>query len=191
MIDFTKTFETNKILLRPLKHDDKFEFISITNDKDLWIYFTKDLSDRNILFDWVETGVQEVNNKKRLALSIIDKMTNSLIGSTSIGNISERDKRVEIGWTWLSREFQGKGINDQTKYLLLTYCFEELLCERVEFKTDVLNKPARNALKRMGAVEEGVLRSHTLMTHNRRRDTLYYSILRKEWNAIKMKNNWL
>lgn len=190
MIDFLKTLETNQILLRPLRQEDYNRFAEITDDKDLWIYFTNDLSDKDILYKWVESGVQEINDKKRLAFSIIDKQTNSLIGSTSIGNISERDKRVEIGWTWISREFQGKGINDQTKYLLLKYCFDELDCERVEFKTDVLNRPARNALKRIGAVEEGILRSHTLMTHNRRRDTIYYSILKQEWKNIKSKNNW-
>jgi RimJ/RimL family protein N-acetyltransferase len=190
MIDFTKTLETDQILIRPLKQEDYDRFIEITDDKDLWIYFTNDLSDKKVLFEWIETGVQEIKNKMRLAFSIIDKQTNSPIGSTSIGNISERDNRFEIGWTWLCTEFQGKGINDQTKYLLLKYCFEELECQRVEFKTDVLNKPARNALKRIGAVEEGVLRSHTLMTHDRRRDTIYYSILKHEWKNIKFKNNW-
>lgn len=190
MIDFLKTLETNQVLLRPLRQEDYNRFAEITDDKDLWIYFTNDLSDKDILYKWVESGVQEINYKKRLVFSIIDKQTNSLIGSTSIGNISERDKRVEIGWTWISREFQGKGINDQTKYLLLKYCFDELDSERVEFKTDVLNRPARNALKRIGAVEEGILRSHTLMTHDRRRDTIYYSILKQEWKNIKSKNNW-
>ena len=190
MIDFTKTLETSQILLRPLRQEDYNRFTEITYDKDMWIFFTNDLSDENVLIKWIEAGVQEIKDKKRLAFSIIDKRTNSIIGCTSIGNISERDKRFEIGWTWLCREFQGKGINDQTKYLLLKYCFEELECQRVEFKTDVLNKPARNALKRIGAVEEGVLRSHTLMTHNRRRDTIYYSILRHEWENIKLINNW-
>ena len=190
MIDFNKTFDTNQILIRPMRLDDYDSFKEISADKDLWLYFTSDLSDKNVLHNWIETGEQERKNKKRLAFSIIDKQTNSLVGSTSIGNISERDKRLEIGWTWLGREFQGKGINDQVKYLLLKYCLEELDYERVEFKTDVLNKPARNALKRIGAVEEGILRSHTLMTHNRRRDTIYYSILRQEWKEIKIKNNW-
>ena len=176
--------------MRPISLDDYESFIEICSDKDLWIYFTSDLSNKDTLQKWIETGEQETKNKKRLAFSIIDKQTNLQAGSTSIGNISERDKRLEIGWTWLGREFQGKGINDQAKYLLLKYCFEELDCERVEFKTDVLNKSARNALKRIGAVEEGVLRSHTLMTHNRRRDTIYYSILRNEWKNIKIKNNW-
>ena len=84
-------------------------------------------------------------------------------------------------------EFQGNGINDQLKYLMLKYCFDNLNFERVEFKTDVLNISARKALKRIGLTEEGILRSHTLMTHNRRRDTIYYSILRSEWNELKIK----
>ena len=156
----------------------------------MWTYFTNDLSDQTALRTWVETAVQQIKDKKRLAFSIINKRTDSLVGSTSIGNISERDKRVEIGWTWFSRAFHGKGLNDHSKYLLLKYCFEELGCERVEFKTDVLNIPARNALKRIGAIEEGILRSHTLMTNNRRRDTIFYSILSPEWENVKLKNNW-
>jgi RimJ/RimL family protein N-acetyltransferase len=185
MKDFNKVFETGSIVLRPLIPEDAGEFKKVTGDKAMWIYFTHDLSDAGSLDQWVEEGVQENNNKTRLALSILCKQSNKLIGSTSIGNISERNRRVEIGWTWICRDYQGKGINDQAKYVLLDYCFRELQCERVEFKTDVLNIPARNALKRIGAVEEGILRSHTLMTYNRRRDTIYYSILSDEWKKIK------
>jgi RimJ/RimL family protein N-acetyltransferase len=71
------------------------------------------------------------------------------------------------------------------KYLMLGYCFETLGFERVEFKTDVLNLPARKALARIGATEEGILRSHTLMINNRRRDTIYFSILKPEWERLK------
>ena len=148
------------------------------------------MSDVDVLYKWIEAGINDINNKKRLAFTVIDKQSNQIVGSTSIGNISPHDRRVEIGWTWLGREFQGRGINDQAKYLLIKYCFEELDCERVEFKTDILNEPAKRALKRIGAVEEGVLRSHTLMTNNRRRDTIYYSILKHEWQNLKQKNNW-
>ncbi|MEO6723473.1 MAG: GNAT family protein, partial [Ferruginibacter sp.] len=65
------------------------------------------------------------------------------------------------------------------------YAFEELDMERVEFKTDVLNQAARKGLLGIGATEEGVLRSHTLMQFGRRRDTIYYSILKNEWPNIK------
>ncbi|MCG6188323.1 GNAT family N-acetyltransferase [Maribellus maritimus] len=174
-----------------MKQGDYDILKEISGDTGLWTYFTNDLSDQDELKNWIEAGVKETKIKKRIVFLIVDKQTNSVAGSTSIGNISKRDKRIEIGWTWLGREFQGKGVNEAVKYLLLKYCFDELNCERVEFKTDILNKPARNALKRIGAVEEGGLRSHTLMTHKRRRDTIYYSILRHEWKEIQMKNNFL
>jgi RimJ/RimL family protein N-acetyltransferase len=74
---------------------------------------------------------------------------------------------------------------------MLKYAFKTIDFERVEIKTDVLNLPARNALLRIGAKEEGVLRSHTLMTHGRRRDTIYYSILKSEWSEIKKRNSWM
>jgi RimJ/RimL family protein N-acetyltransferase len=159
-------------------------------DKDLWIWFTHDLSEADVLKNWVRSAIDETHQQHKLALAIIDKNTNTLAGFTSLGNISLRDQRIEIGWTWIGRAFQGKRINDHSKYLLPSWCFGELDFLRVEFKTDVLNLPARKALTRIGAVEEGILRSHTLMTHKRRRDTIYYSILKHEWEGVKQRNGW-
>jgi len=188
--DFNLILQNDNILLRPLKSDDNKSFVKLTGDKSMWIYFTNDLSDKYELQNWINTALSDMKNKTRLTFAIIEKSTGNAIGSTSFGNISLIDRRVEIGWTWIAREFQGKGINNQIKYLLLRYLFEKNDFERVEFKTDVLNLPARNALLRIGAKEEGVLRSHTLMTHGRRRDTLYYSVLRSEWEEVKRKNHW-
>ena len=181
----------DNVLLRPLISDDYKSFEKLTGDKSMWIYFTNDLSDKSVLLNWINTALSDMKDKTRLAFAIIEKLKGNIIGSTSFGNISLIDRRVEIGWTWITREFQGKGINDQIKYLMLKYLFEKLDFERVEFKTDVLNLPARKALLRIGAKEEGVLRSHTLMTNRRRRDTIYYSILKSEWANVKTKNGWV
>ena len=188
--DFNLILQNDNILLRPLKSDDNKSFVKLTGDKSMWIYFTNDLSDKYELQNWINTALSDMKNKTRLTFAIIEKSTGNAIGSTSFGNISLIDRRVEIGWTWIAREFQGKGINNQIKYLLLRYLFEKNDFERVEFKTDVLNLPARKALLRIGAKEEGVLRSHTLMAHGRRRDTIYYSVLRSEWEEVKRKNFW-
>lgn len=190
MLDFNLILQTDKVILRPMISDDFNSFEILTKDKSMWIYFTSDLSDRADLHYWIDTAFSDMENKTRLAFTIIEKSSDNPVGSTSFGNISFRDRRIEIGWTWISREFQGKGVNSQIKYLMLKYAFETLDFERVEIKTDVLNIPARKALLRIGAKEEGVLRSHTLMTHGRRRDTIYYSILRSEWESIKIRNNW-
>lgn len=170
--------------------EDFNSFERLTDDQSMWIYFTSDLSDRSELQNWIDTALLDMKNKYRLAFTVIEKSSDNPVGSTSFGNISYRDRRIEIGWTWISREFQGKGVNSQIKYLMLKYAFETIDFERVEIKTDVLNLPARKALLRIGATEEGVLRSHTLMTHGRRRDTIYYSILKSEWEPLKIRNDW-
>jgi RimJ/RimL family protein N-acetyltransferase len=190
-MNFTIELETSEVKLRPIQNEDFQHFHELTNDESMWIYFTSDLSVPEILREWVNEAVAQTLAKTRLAFTILDKKNNRVIGSTSFGNISFHDKRIEIGWTWIGRDFQGKGFNGQIKYLMIKYCFEELEFERVELKTDVLNLPARKAMIRLGLKEEGILRSHTLMTHNRRRDTIYYSVLKSEWAELKAKNNWL
>lgn len=190
MIDFTLVLQTESIMLRPMLHEDIDSFRELTRDESMWTYFTSNLSLEDELEKWIHLAVKQMIEKSRLAFSIIDRSLNRIVGSTSFGNISSRDKRVEIGWTWLGKDYQGKGINDQAKALMLKHCFETLDIERVEFKTDVLNAPARKSLTRIGMVEEGMLRSHTLMTHGRRRDTIFYSLLRSEWGAVKIRNAW-
>jgi RimJ/RimL family protein N-acetyltransferase len=185
MLDFDLILQNELVLLRPLVHEDYNSMKDITGEGSMWIYFTSDLSVKSELLVWLNNAIEETRNRTRLAFAVIYKPTGAVAGSTSFGNISSRDRRIEIGWTWLGREFQGKGINDNMKFLMFKYAFETLEYERVEMKTDVLNIPARRALLRIGATEEGVLRSHTLMTHGRRRDTIYYSILRSEWCEIK------
>lgn len=190
MIDFNTELQNNNILLRPLNSNDLEEFLNITKEQSLWKYYAYDLSIHDELKKWIDTALDQMNNKTRLAFTVINKDTGEVIGSSSFGNISSHDKRIEIGWTWLGRDYQGKRINDQMKYLMMKYCFEECDFERVEFKTDVLNVHARKAFERMGIVEEGILRSHSLMTNNRRRDTIYYGTLRSEWDKLKIRNNW-
>ena len=107
---------------------------------------------------------------------MIETADGDIAGSTAFGYWSANDRRVEIGGSWLGREYQGTGINREAKFLLLSYAFDVLGMARVEFKTDVLNQ-------NIGATEEGVLRSHTLTPGGRRRDTIYYSMLEDEWRA--------
>jgi RimJ/RimL family protein N-acetyltransferase len=185
MIDFNITLENKDLLLRPIISSDFENFKVLTLDKSQWYYFTSDLSNEDELKLWVANAINDIKNETRLPFTVIYKPENKIVGSSSLGNYSERDKRIEIGWTWVSKEFHGKTINDQMKFLLMQYCFEKLNLIRVEFKIDVLNIYARNALKRVGATEEGILRSHTLMINNRRRDTIYYSVLNSEWENIK------
>lgn len=183
MTDFPKDLilENETILLRPLTEQDFSLLWPLTQEPELWEYFTHDLSKFEAFKPWASDHFEG----KRLQFVILDKKTNQVAGSSGFGNYSQRDQRVEIGWTWIGKEFHGTGLNPSVKKLMLAYAFDSLNLKRVEFKTDVLNLPARKALIKLGAMEEGILRSHTLLHHGRRRDTIYYSFLIEDWLKIR------
>ncbi|MBJ6118634.1 GNAT family N-acetyltransferase [Pontibacter sp. BT310] len=177
--------ESDCTLLRPLQPHDLEQMQTIALDADTWRWNVTKIANTQDLLNWAHTAFTDRQLKRRYSFVILDKTTGRLAGSTSYGNISEADKRLEIGWTWIGKDFRGTGLNRHCKFLLLSYAFEVLDYERVELKTDVLNVRSRQAMRKIGATEEGVLRSHTLMHDGRRRDTIYYSILKSEWPQIK------
>lgn len=181
-LDPNLILQNETVLLRPITQQDIPLLKSLANDPSLWVYFTHDLSNDEGFEAWVKPAFDGI----RLQFAILEKSQNRLVGSTALGNYVPRDQRIEIGWTWLGREFHGSGINFEMKSLLFSYAFDILKMKRVEIKTDVLNIPARKALHKMGIVQEGILRSHTLMTNGRRRDTIYYSLLESEWRNLTM-----
>ncbi|PSR52518.1 GNAT family N-acetyltransferase [Adhaeribacter arboris] len=179
------TLETDKVKLRILQPTDTVNFHPLTQDKELWRYFTKELNELPQLKAWVEEAETDYASARRVPFTIIQKETGLVCGSTSYGNISFYDKRLEIGWSWLGATFRGTQINRHCKFALLQYAFETMQMERVEIKTDNLNERAKAALVKIGATAEGVLRSHMLMPGGRRRDSIYFSIIKTEWLAIR------
>ena len=185
LFDSNILLETSLVQLRTINLNDTDAFRRIMFEKDTWEFYTEQYSDENGLQEFVGQAIADFHSKIRCPFAVIERNKCEVIGSTSFGNISSRDERIEIGWTWLCKNARGGGANRHAKFLLLEYAFEQLMYQRVEFKTDVLNQAARKALLKIGAIEEGVLRSHTQMHSNRRRDTIYYSILRDEWPKVR------
>jgi RimJ/RimL family protein N-acetyltransferase len=187
-MNFTEdiVLENNIALLRPLTSEDEEGFSKIAFDADIWKFFPTRVSNHEELNEFIKTALEDRKRNFRYPFTIIQKTSKKIAGSTSFANVSLKDKRIEIGWTWLGKKFRGTGLNKECKFLLLQYAFEHLNFERVELKTDVLNKASRRAMEKIGAKEEGILRSHMLMHDGRRRDTIYYSILASEWSKIKM-----
>ncbi|GAB3537310.1 GNAT family protein [Pontibacter brevis] len=177
--------EDARVLLRPFQPSDTEALRTVAFDEEIWRYMITRISNDTELEAWVQTAMNGYESGTRYTFMIEDKATGQLAGSTSYGNISEPDSRLEIGWTWLSKAYWGSGMNRHCKFLLLRHAFEVLEMERVELKGDALNMRSRKAMLKIGATEEGILRSHTLMHDGRRRDTIYYSILRPEWEQIK------
>ncbi|MBP1601939.1 MAG: Acetyltransferase, family, partial [Acidobacteria bacterium] len=109
----------------------------------------------------------------------------AVVGSTRFANIDRANRRVEIGWTWVSPPWQRSFVNTEAKYLMLKHAFEVMRCIRVEFKTDSLNQRSRAALLRLGAKEEGTLRNHMITSTGRYRHSVYFSIIDSEWPDVK------
>lgn len=179
------TLETPRVLLRLMTPQDYDALLPLTKDQDIWKYFVNDLSTDEGLKTWMERLFADRQREVRMPFTVIDKHTQEICGCTSFMNISFHDKRLEIGSTWLGTQFIGTGVNRQAKFALMSFAFEVMKMERVEIKTDNLNERSKAALLKVGMKPEGVLRSHTLMHDNRRRDTIYFSIIRSEWEERK------
>lgn len=185
---FTKeiVLENSRALLQPLQPGDteKLEAVA-TADIDLVQYSPYQIHTPDLLAAYIQQSLAERAAGFRYAFVVFDKAHQAWAGSTSLANVSNKDRRLEIGWTWIGKSFQATGLNRACKALLLSFAFDELEFERVEFKTDARNSASRNAIEKIGGVYEGALRSHTLMLDGFRRDTVYYSILRNEWPRLK------
>lgn len=109
----------------------------------------------------------------------------TVVGSTRLANYAPEHDRVEIGWSWIAPPWQRSAVNTESKLLLLGHAFGSIGCRRVELKTDALNHRSRAAILRLGAHEEGTLRSHMVVPGGRSRDTVYFSILDDEWPDVR------
>ena len=179
------TLRNKVVRLRRISMDDKGGYARIALNPEIWEYFVSRIANESDLNAFMEQAINDSLVGTRIVFSIIEQSSGRIAGSTAFGNLAPRERRLEIGWSWVGLEYRGTGVNRATKHLLLDYAFGELACERVEFKTDVLNVRARRALQGIGATEEGTLRSFNYMPGGRRRDAVYYSILKSEWPDVR------
>ena len=135
--------------------------------------------------DWLAEALDGQSAGRYVCWATVLASEGRAIGSTRFGDIEPTHGRLEIGWTWLARSAQRTAANSEAKLLQLQYAFDELGASRVAFKTDARNEQAQRALERLGAVREGVLRSHMRLSDGFVRDTVYYSILAREWPAVR------
>ena len=179
------TLENEAVQLRPVIEQDREPLRELAMDPEIWDYFVIRIETDADFDAFFDAALADRAAGVRVAYHITDKARGLTAGSMSFGNLAERDGRLEIGWSWLGKDFQGRGINRWAKFLMLEHAFERMGVERVEFKTDQLNAKARRALEKIGATEEGTLRSFNPMPGGRRRDATYYSVLRAEWPSVR------
>ena len=173
------------VRLEPLLRKHITGLCEVGLEEQLWRWIPTPVRTADDMAAYVELALKEQANGVSLPFAQIEKATGRLIGSTRYMNIDRVHHRVEIGCTWIGREWQRTAANTEAKYLLLRHAFETLGCMRVELKTDSLNEKSRAAILRIGAKQEGIFRNHMMTSTGRIRHTVYFSIVDSEWPGVK------
>jgi RimJ/RimL family protein N-acetyltransferase len=180
------TLEGAHVRLEPLalKHAD--DLLAAAQPDEIWeLMLSAPLKTREQLHAWIEKSLAQVTAGTHVWFAIVRRADNRAVGVTSYLNISRHDCSVEIGGTWLTPEVWRTAINTECKYLLLRHAFETLGSVRVQLKTDERNIRSQRAIERLGAIKEGVLRKYQVTHTGYHRNTVMYSIVDTEWQAVK------
>jgi RimJ/RimL family protein N-acetyltransferase len=173
------------VRLEPLSLEHVSGLADVALDPAIWQWTIARPTTEADLRAWVEAALAGRDAGNELAFATIDQATGRPIGSSRYMNVVLEHRRVEIGWTWVAPAWQRTGANREAKLLMLGHAFETLGCRRVEFKTDSLNEPSRNALLGIGAQFEGIFRNHMVMPGGRMRHSAWYSVIDEEWPAVR------
>jgi len=179
--------EGQRVRLEPLSMEHLADLCEAGLHDDLWRLIPTLIGTPEDMKNYIQTALDEQAKGISLPFATVEKASGKAIGSTRFGNIDASNKRGEIGWTWISPDWQRTFVNTEAKYLMLKHAFEVWHCNRVELKTDALNERSRNAILRLGAKQEGIFRQHVVTYSGRLRDSVYFSIINSEWPEVKVK----
>lgn len=179
----TLTGET--VILLPLSPKHKDALLEAAADGELWNLWYTSVPSANTIDSYLATAFSDQQQQKALPFVVIEKQSGKVIGATRFCNAESSSRRLEIGYTWYARRFQKTGVNTESKYLLLQHAFETLDCIAVEFRTNWYNFPSRNAIARLGAKQDGILRNHRIDHEGNLRDTVVFSIISGEWPGVE------
>ena len=171
--------------LEPLSAAHHDALVEATRDGEVWkLWYTSVPSPEGMRAEIERRlGLQQAGSM--LPWAVRSLATGKIAGMTTYMNIDARYRRVEIGSTWYAKSAQRTPLNTECKLLLLAHAFERLACIAVEFRTGFFNHASRRAIERLGAKQDGILRSHQLYADGSLRDTVVFSIVAAEWPAVK------
>jgi N-acetyltransferase len=183
------TLEGSVVRLEPIRDEHAELFWDVAKDdlEDIFRWIPYSMRTPEDFQRLIEKAFVEQERGESVVFATVERRSRRVIGSTRFMNIDRVNRRVEIGSTWIAPAWQRTSVNTEAKYLMLRHAFEVWGCMRVELKTDALNQKSRNAILRIGAKEEGMLRRHLITWTGRVRDTVYFSILDSEWPEVKMR----
>jgi RimJ/RimL family protein N-acetyltransferase len=170
--------------LKPLSHDHLAGLTEAVKDGELWKLWYTSVPSAEGMAREIDRRLGLQASGAMLPWTVFDS-EGKIAGMTTYMNVDAANRRVEIGSTWYAKRVQRSGVNTQCKLLLLTHAFEKLDCIAVEFRTHFFNHQSRRGIERLGAKQDGILRSHQVAANGTLRDTVVYSIIASEWPTVK------
>lgn len=174
--------EDDRVLLRPLLETDIEHLLTYAlNEPDNWRYSVANGYGGDNFRNYIQTTLEARNRGEQYPFIVFDKQTQEYAGSTRFYDIQPKNQMLQLGYTWYGEKFRGTGLNKHCKFLMLQFAFEALGMYRVEFRADARNERSIAAMKSIGCVPEGIIRSHMWLEDGTRRDSIVLSILKAEW----------
>ena len=179
------TLEGRYATLEPLARQHEAGVRAAAADGELWRLWYTSVPAPEATAAWLESSLAMRERQGAMPFVIRENASGEIVGSTRYFNVDAAHRRLEIGHTWHARRVQRTAINTECKLLLLTHAFEALQCIAVEFRTNFFNFQSREAIARLGAKQDGILRNHQILPDGTLRDTVVFSIIAGEWPAVK------
>ncbi|EJL95668.1 acetyltransferase, ribosomal protein N-acetylase [Pseudomonas sp. GM102] len=179
------TLEGQRVSLRPLQFSDAATLVNAARDGELWNLTVTVVPSSTTVDSYLKKALDGRFAGTVLPFVIVLKDTGEVIGSTRFWKVDRLNRKLEIGSTWISASWQKTFVNTETKYLMLRYAFDVLDCVRVQFTTDENNQKSRNAILRLGAQQEGIVRHERIMPDGRKRNSVRFSIIDDEWPKVR------
>jgi RimJ/RimL family protein N-acetyltransferase len=179
------TLKGKHATLEPLARQHESDLRRAAADGELWRLWYTSVPAPDETGAYVEAALRMREDLGAMPFVVLDTASGDIVGCTRYFNVDARNRRLEIGHTWYSARAQRTAINTECKLLLLTHAFEKLNCIAVEFRTHWFNHASREAIARLGAKQDGVLRNHQISPDGSYRDTVVFSIIESEWPAVK------
>lgn len=173
-----------EVTLDPLEMSHVGPLTDAVRDGEFWKLWFANVPSPAQMEDYVARAIEH-SRKGNIAFAVRLSGTNRIVGTTRFYNVDELNRRPMLGYTWYAKSVCRTGVNTESKLLLLQYAFERKEAIAVEFRTHFFNHVSRAAIERLGAKQDGILRSHQVMRDGSIRDTVVYSILQHEWPAVK------
>ncbi|WP_236190968.1 GNAT family N-acetyltransferase [Pseudomonas paraglycinae] len=180
------TLQGQGIVLRPLQYTDADALLHAAADGELWNLTVTVVPSATTVDAYLKKALDGREAGTVMPFVIVLKETGEVIGSTRFWKIDPLNRKLEIGSSWISARFQKTFVNTEAKYLMLRHAFEVLDCVRVQFTTDENNQKSRNAILRLGAQQEGIVRHERIMPDGRKRNSVRFSIIDDEWPQVRL-----